>query len=569
MRYMVLATDYDGTIAHDGVVDEQTLTALRRVRDSGRKLVLVTGRILPDLLATFPGIEHFDSAVVENGALLYDPATKQEKVLTEPPEESFLEALRRADVKPLSIGHGIVATWDDQKEKVLQVIQNLGLERHIIFNKGALMVLPSGVNKATGLKCALEGMGFSAHNAVGIGDAENDHAFLSACECAGAVANALPALKERADIVTEGARGAGVQELVSMLLDEDLAFVADRLTRHDILIGSLGEQRELRVPAYGSSFLVAGTSGRGKSTLTTGFMERLNENKYQFCAIDPEGDYHSFPGAVVIGDPKHAPTVPEIEALLAKPEQNVIVNLLGVRLEQRPNYFQSLLPKLLEMRAHTGRPHWIVIDEAHHVLPAERGQAASVVPKDFTGFMLITMEPDHLDRTVTGAIERVIAVGEAPDQTIRKSAEVCGGKAEYAPAGKLEKGQALAWWRKGGPVERFEVAPSSVVDARHRRKYATAELSPDRSFYFRGPDGKLKLRAQNLMIFLQTMEGVDDETWLYHFRRGEYSKWFREAIQNDDLAEAAAEVEKQQDLSAEEGRQRIREEIEERYTLPA
>jgi hypothetical protein len=51
----------------------------------------------------------------------------------------------------------------------------------------------------------------------------------------------------------------------------------------------------------------------------------------------------------------------------------------------------------------------------------------------------------------------------------------------------------------------------------------------DKSFYFRGPAGNLNLRAQNLVLFNQMAEGVDDETWLYHLRRGDHSRWFREA----------------------------------------
>jgi hypothetical protein len=568
MRYLVLASDYDGTLAHDGAVDEDTLAAVKKIRESGRKLVLVTGRLLPDLLDTFPAISQFDMVVAENGALLYDPETKKERVLGEVPSELFLKALADAGVHPLRAGHSIVETLDDQKDKVLQVIQEQGLERQMIFNKGALMILPSGVNKASGFQAALDALGFSAHNAVGVGDAENDHAFLSVCECAVAVANALPSVQERADLITAGARGAGVQELIRRLLDDDLASVAECLGRHDVLLGAAPKGRDFSVPVYGSSFLVAGTSGGGKSTLTTGFMERLNENGYQFCAIDPEGDYERFPGAVVIGDPKHAPAVAEIEGLLEKAHQSVIVNLLGITIEHRPEFLQSLLPKLMELRAHKGRPHWIVLDEAHHVLPAERGQTDSVLPKDFTGFMLITLEPNRLDSRVLGAVDRVIAVGESPDETIREFAQVCGEKTPGAPAGKLEKGQAITWSRKGGGVQQFEVAPSASVHARHSRKYATAELTPDRSFYFRGAAGKLNLRAQNLMIFMQLMDGVDEETWLYHFRGGEYSNWFREAIKSDDLAQAAAEIEEQKGLSAAESRQRMREAIEARYTLP-
>src|SRR6266446_10126510 len=51
---------------------------------------------------------------------------------------------------------------------------------------------------------------------------------------------------------------------------------------------------------------------------------------------------------------------------------------------------------------------------------------------------------------------------------------------------------------------------------RHSRKYAEGELGEDKSFYFRGQEGSLNLRAQNLVLFLQIAEGVDDGTWLYH-----------------------------------------------------
>lgn len=223
MRYYALATDYDGTLAAEGRVDEGTLEALERLRNSGRRLILVTGREMNDLLRVFPQIDLFERVVAENGALLYRPATRETKRLAEAPPERFSEALRDRGVAPLSVGEVVVATWTPHEKTVLDVIRELGLELQVIFNKGAVMVLPSGVNKATGLTAALEELGLSPHNTVGVGDAENDHAFLSLCECSVAVANALPALKEQADWVTEGSRGAGVTELIDRLLAGDLA----------------------------------------------------------------------------------------------------------------------------------------------------------------------------------------------------------------------------------------------------------------------------------------------------------------------------------------------------------
>jgi len=214
MRYAVLATDYDGTLATQGHVDAPTLAALEKVRQSGRRSILVTGRHLPDLQSVFSRLDLFDRAVLENGALLYAPETKQERLLCEPPPRNLQETLRKRSV-PFSAGRGILATWEPNQTTVLEAIHDLGLDLQVIFNKGAVMVLPSGINKASGLKAALNELYLSFHNVVGIGDAENDHAFLAVCECGVAVANALPSLKERADIVTAGDHGAGVIEIAT------------------------------------------------------------------------------------------------------------------------------------------------------------------------------------------------------------------------------------------------------------------------------------------------------------------------------------------------------------------
>jgi hypothetical protein len=229
MRYQVLATDYDGTLASHGEVRDDVVEALKQVRASGRKLALVTGRVLPELISVFPRIDLFDLVVAENGALLYHPATKREKLLCEPPNPRFIELLKEREV-PASVGRGIVATWEPHQDIVLNTIRELGLELQVIFNKGAVMILPSGVNKGTGLEAAMKELGLSTDDVVGLGDAENDHAFLSKCWCSVAVANALASLKERADIVTKGSNGHGVKEIVAQLLEDDLARYDTRLS---------------------------------------------------------------------------------------------------------------------------------------------------------------------------------------------------------------------------------------------------------------------------------------------------------------------------------------------------
>src|ERR1700680_273059 len=209
MRYQPLAFDYDGPIARDGRVDDETIAALGRLRDTGRRLILVTGRQLQDLLAVCPHVGLFDRVVAENGAVVYWPAKREEKLLGEPPPEPVLRELRERGVFPVAVGRVIVATWKPHETTVLEVIRDLGLGLHVTFNKDAVMVLPAGLNKATGLTEALRELGLSAHNVVGIGDAENDRDFLRLCACRIAVANALPMLKDAADLVTRTDHGDG------------------------------------------------------------------------------------------------------------------------------------------------------------------------------------------------------------------------------------------------------------------------------------------------------------------------------------------------------------------------
>lgn len=571
MRYHALATDYDGTIAHFGQVDEPTLAALKRLKESGRTLILATGRELDELIEVFPGIDAFDLVVAENGALLYWPKTKEERLLADPPPAEFVEALGRRGVTPISTGRAIVATWEPHESAVLEVIREMALELQVIFNKGAVMILPSGVNKATGLAEGLEALGLSPHNVVGVGDAENDQAFLAFCECAVAVENALDTVKERADWVTALDHGAGVVELIEQLERDDLASFEPRLVRHHILLGKDEQDREIRVAPYGQNILVAGTSGGGKSTLTTGLMERLVEAEFQLVIIDPEGDYAGLEFAVALGGTDHAPSVDGVIDLLAKPElQSVSVNLLGIPLADRPAFSDSLLPRLYQQRCRQGRPHWIVVDEAHHLLPSAWNPAEMSQPQALSGMLLITVRPASVSRTVLDHIDLVLAVGEDPDKTILDFCEAAGlAPPEMEPV-ELEKGEVLAWEvRGGGAPFRVRSIPPQALRQRHSRKYAEGNLGPDRSFYFRGPEEKLNLRAQNLVIFAQLVDGVDDETWLHHLGQGDYARWFREQIKDEELADEAEAIAAESGLSAADGRARIREAIESRYTLPA
>ena len=575
MRYLTLATDYDGTLATHGLVGDDVLAALERLRGSGRKLILVTGRELPELQIVFPAYEICDWIVAENGAVLYRPSDRFHKLLAPPPPEALVEELRAKGVGRLSIGEAILATWRPYETALLEAIRDQQLEYHVIFNKDAVMALPSGINKATGLKAALKEAGLSLHNVVGIGDAENDHAFLDLCEASAAVANAIEALKHRVDLVTRADHGGGVIELIDGLVEDDLAQLEPRLVRHHVLLGTrAGDSQadggaEVRIKPYGENLLIIGSSGSGKSTLATGVVERLMGDGYRVCVVDPEGDYGTLEEAVAMGTPQHAPSIEEVVKLLHRSGPSVVLNLVGIHLADRPRFFLSLLSRLHEIRATTAQPHWILIDEAHHVLPANWEPAWPTLPDRFNQAALVTLEADSIAQPVLSSIDTVVAVGDKAAATLDRFAELRGVASPAINSGR-PPGGALVWQVSANmPPVGIQIAPSSITRRRHIRKYAEGDLGEDRSFYFRGPDEKLNLRAQNLVLFSQLAEGVDDGTWLYHLRRHDYSSWFRDGIKDDPLAEVARKIEDDPQLEAAESRRRMIGLIAERYTVGA
>ncbi len=567
MHYMALVSDYDGTLAADGVVDGATLDAIERLRQSGRMLVLATGRELDDLLRICPRIDLFDRVVAENGALLYRPQGRETRLLADPPPAAFVERLRQEGVTPLSVGSVIVATWQPNETIVLKAIRELGLELQIIFNKGAVMVVPPGINKSTGVSAALAEIGLSPHNAVGIGDAENDHAFLGLCGCSVAVQNALPVVKESADLVTRRPRGAGVAELIGRLLADDLASLDAKAIRRGVLLGRQKGGEPFLLPGRGGKVLLTGTSGAGKSTLTAGLLERLAEESYQFCVVDPEGDYEAAAGALVIGDGDQPPAAHKVVDLLERPGQSVVVNLLAIKLPDRPPFLAELLAALRQLRLRKARPHWVFIDEAHHMLPPE-WQPVHELPVMWPGTFLITVHPDRIAAPAAAEVDTLLVLGQSVAETIARFRSRAGWP-QLAEPPIPDPGEVLLFRRDTAGATRLEVIPPKATRRRHLRKYAEGKLGDDKSFYFRGPDGRLNLRAHNLELFVQMADGIDDATWLFHLRAGDYARWFRDAIKDEGLAAVAAGLEARPDIDASQSRKRIREAIEQRYTASA
>jgi len=284
--------------------------------------------------------------------------------------------------------------------------------------------------------------------------------------------------------------------------------------------------------------------------------------------VDPEGDYEGLEGAVVVGGADAPPALDEAVQLLENLGANGVVCLTGTPISDRPRLFVDLFGKLLQLRARYGRPHWLVIDEVHHVMPAEWQPPNGLLPEKLTSMLLITVHPELLSVEVLKRVTDVIAVGRTAADMLTRVAELRG--IDLPTATPLEKpGEALVWNQRDGRARLVQTLRPANEHRRHTRKYAEGNLAPERSFYFRGAEGKLNLRAKNLIQFLELANGVDDETWRYHFRRGDYSRWFREGIKDDELAEEAERVERSQGSEKAQSLPQVRTAIERRYTLPA
>jgi hypothetical protein len=313
----------------------------------------------------------------------------------------------------------------------------------------------------------------------------------------------------------------------------------------------------------GTRLLVTGTSGSGKTTYASGVLERLVARGYQVCVVDPEGDFERFPGLTPLGSAERAPSVAEVVALLGDARVSPAVSLLGLPLRDRPRFLMSFWPQLQDLRARLGRPHWLVLDEAHHML--SRAFDATALPREPGSLLLVTVHPERVSADVLGAVTIAVGIGDGAEAKL--AAFLRGAGSQAAPRAERRRPDvaALHWSARTREVVPFEPAAPEAVHRRHRRKYASGDVA-DKAFQFRGPEGRLNLRAQNLQLFVQIADGIDDETWSVHLGQGDYSRWFREAIKDEGLARAAAEVEAKGG-DPRQTRAHIRDAIEDRYIL--
>jgi hydroxymethylpyrimidine pyrophosphatase-like HAD family hydrolase len=538
MKLAALALDYDGTIAAHGVLDPAVREAVADARRRGITVVLATGRRLSELRSVFTC---FDIIVAENGAVLEFTASGRTVQLGHPPPPAVLEAMAREGI-PFEVGMSVIeaeATW---APRILGIVRELQQPLVLTFNRSRLMVLPPGTCKSAGLRRALHAQRLSLHNTVGIGDAENDHDLLDACEVGAAVAWGSAALRAVADEVIEGSGPADVASFIRRLVLQPRLSAA-QMGRRRMHLGHEFDGTPIRLAVRGRTILIAGEPGTGKSWLAGLLCEQLILQGYCLCIIDPEGDYRpleELPGVVSLGGAEPPPHAREIERALRHPDTSVVIDLSRLGQRDKHSYLRTVLPVLAHVRRTTGLPHKILIDEAHYFLDTpETGQLVDV---ELAGYILVTYRASRVDPSVRLTEAIVMVTSETDPDEAASLASLCHAveHKEVAAAilGDLRMAEAALLpgpEEAGGRIRRFQLTPRLTAHVRHRAKYLDMPVAEHQAFVF--TDGRRPLvRAASIAEFLSAIAGTPAATVVGHLRRHDFSRWLDHVFRDGPLA---------------------------------
>jgi hydroxymethylpyrimidine pyrophosphatase-like HAD family hydrolase len=561
MKLAALALDYDGTIAVDGVLDPEVRRAIAAARQHGIVVVLVTGRRLADLGRVAGDLTCFDVVVGENGAVLHFPASGRHVVIGHPPDQTFVENLRHRGVQ-VDVGETVVETDAAAACAALDVLRRLEQPLVLAFNRGRLMVLPQAVSKSTGLRHALTALRVSIHNAVGIGDAENDHDLLDACEVGVAVAWGSAALRAVADEVIPGSGPADVAAYIDRIIRQPRLSAA-QMGRRRLVLGRQHDGETVSLAVRGRTMLIAGEPGTGKSWLAGLLCEQLILQEYCLCIIDPEGDYRSLetlPGVITLGGDDPPPSPRELIKAFRHPDVSVIVDLSKLSHRDKNEYLDTLLPLLVTLRRRTGLPHKILLDEAHYFLGGP--DASRLIDPELAGYILVTYRVSGLARSIQTSCDSVVIVTRETDPCeadtlmamchplpppIARSifTDLASNEAALLPGAEESQGRVL----------RFQLAPRLTLHVRHQSKYLDMPVLEAQAFVFTD-NGRPGPRARTLKDFIGLLAALQPERLHAHLVRHDFSRWLADVFRDHPLAahvrelEARIETEDTRDIAA-------------------
>jgi hydroxymethylpyrimidine pyrophosphatase-like HAD family hydrolase len=486
----VIACDFDGTGATNGHPAPELYAALAAARAQGIVTLLVTGRVLEDVQRACDEFSPFDAVVAENGAVVYLCSLGRIIQIGSPPHEHFLGELRAHGV-PFHTGNVVVGTWEQHANKLLELIRRFGIDGQLVFNRSALMVLPSGINKAVGIRHALDELGRSERNLIAFGDAENDIPMFVAAEVGVAARGAVPAIADIADDSISQPGGVGVALYIRKLLQA--GNIKKTPPRRTVTLGKTAAGTAVTLPASGANVMISGDPRSGKSWLAGLISEQLIEQGYRMCIIDPEGDYAQLgqrSKVVTFGDELGLPSPQASAKLLSTEPLSLVLTLSSLGPSDQLAYAKELLGSLQEQRDVTGTPHWVLIDEAHYFFYP--GSPCLEYLDSATGnFCLVTYRPSLLASQAYNRIGAHFITSTKVEEEryfITKLLQAEGGRdlaahtaldsIEWPSAGLLMTDSAVKTWQVFVPGERI------TRHAHHARKYADARLLDRQAFRF-------------------------------------------------------------------------------------
>lgn len=548
MKPRVLALDYDGTIAEHGRLDGEVRRAIAAARDRGLAVVLVTGRTIDDLRALVGRLDVFDLVVAENGALLVHPSAGRSTPIAPRVEPRFVAALRAGGIGH-RVGTCVVELAADDAVRALQVIRDLRLPLTIHFNRDRAMVLPQAVSKATGLREALRTRRLSTHNAVAVGDAENDHELLRCCEIGAAVRWGSPALVAAADVIVEG---EGPRDVAAFLRE---VAGARRLEppvpgRRRLVLGRDAAGARVALSLRGRNFLIAGDPRSGKSWIAGLICEQLITQQYCTCVLDPEGDYGELaqlPGVVLFGHREPLPSMHALGIALGNADVSCVLDLSQLALDEKRRYAAAVLQLVHDLRRTTGLPHDVVVDEAHYFLH-ELEDARRLDPTQH-GYVLISWRISELHPDVLRSAEVVLVTRESDPreaELLHRTFRGAGSEQEWtATLAQLRIDEAVLLPVEGEAMRslvRLTIAPRVTAHVRHRHKYLDVPVQADQAFRFDGGPAPAR-DARCLGQFVAIVEAGPLARLAGHLERGDFSRWIRDVVRDETLAAAVREVE--------------------------
>ncbi|MFL6576323.1 MAG: HAD family hydrolase, partial [Povalibacter sp.] len=379
MHYVAIAAGFDGTLAQEGASDARCVHALRLLGASGRKLILVSGRELRDLLERMPEIDVFDFVVAENGAVLYRPATRESAILGQAPSELLLQELQRTGVEPLSVGNAVIRTTRENREKVSQTLHKLELDIQVVEDRVALMMVPADVSQVCGVQAALSELRLSPRNLLAVGDHTADSGLFRFAQCSIAVANATADAKKTADRVTRAQICDGFLEIAAEMLSGEANDVPER---HRITLSLNDEDKQLTFAPGTDSLLICGNSVTAKAWLCQRLTAELLSRTYQCCMLtDSITDLGSEMAALrghmtVVGSALVPPRAADVLAALELPQNSVAVDMTALTDRKRVAFTQDLLRQMRGLQEASGHPHAVLIHDPRQIHASQPELAA-------------------------------------------------------------------------------------------------------------------------------------------------------------------------------------------------